>query len=97
MSDKKRKVTIIFHEEEGSWWAESPDADSLYVTGESLDEVRGRVYQHLPDVLGAPVDVFSEVEIRAAGAPRADTAETLGLGSLAPWAPEKLLTLAGAA
>ena len=62
-----KKVTIIYHEEQGSWWAESPDDPSFFATGENLDVVRARVYEYLPDLVGLPINVFSEVEIRAPG------------------------------
>lgn len=60
-------VTIIYHEEHGSWWAESPDEPSFFATGENLDVVRARVYEHLPRIVGEDINVFSEVEIRAPG------------------------------
>jgi hypothetical protein len=61
-----KKVTVIYHEDQ-TWWAESPDAEGFFATGENLDEVRARVYENLPRVVGAPINVFSDVEIRSAG------------------------------
>jgi predicted RNase H-like HicB family nuclease len=62
-----KKVTVIYHEEKRTWWAESPDAESFFATGETLDQVRSRVYESLPGVVDSPIDVFTDVVIQAAG------------------------------
>jgi predicted RNase H-like HicB family nuclease len=35
-----RRVTINYHHEDGSWWAESNDAPGWIAAGETFDEVR---------------------------------------------------------
>ncbi|MGW4412971.1 type II toxin-antitoxin system HicB family antitoxin [Nonomuraea sp. NPDC004702] len=37
-----RKVTVVYHNEDDAWWAESPDEDlsTFVATGTTLEEVR---------------------------------------------------------
>ncbi len=33
-------IRVTYHEEDGHWWAESPDIDGFIAGGDTLDEVR---------------------------------------------------------
>lgn len=60
------QVQVVYHEELGHWWAESPDLDSFVATGETLSEVRRLVREGLPFYLQTDdVELF---EIREGGA-----------------------------
>lgn len=61
------KVTVVYHPEAGSWWADSADIDGFVVAGDSLEEVRELVRDGLDFYLeDDAVDLF---EVTEAGGP----------------------------
>lgn len=50
-------VTVTYHEEDGSWWAESPDVAGFTAVGASLTEVRELVHEGIPFYLEDDDDV----------------------------------------
>ena len=47
-----RDVTVVYHEEQDGWWADSPDLGGYAATGGSLAEVRKLVREGLPFFVG---------------------------------------------
>lgn len=45
-------VRIIYHHEEGSWWAESPDVEGWSAAGDGYAEVRELSEEGIPFALG---------------------------------------------
>lgn len=45
-------VRIIYHHEEGSWWAESPDVAGWYAAGDTYAEVLKLSKEGIPFALG---------------------------------------------
>ncbi|MFE0577932.1 type II toxin-antitoxin system HicB family antitoxin [Streptomyces sp. NPDC058874] len=43
-----RTITVLYHQEDSSWWAESLDVSGFGAAGESLAEVRHLVQEGLP-------------------------------------------------
>lgn len=43
-----RKVRVIYHCEDGTWWAESPDVAGWTVAGDSFSEVQDLSHEGLP-------------------------------------------------
>ncbi|CAL8978671.1 hypothetical protein CELL_02935 [Cellulomonas sp. T2.31MG-18] len=41
-------VTVHYHEEDGSWWADSPDVAGFTAVGHTLTEVRQLVQEGIP-------------------------------------------------
>jgi hypothetical protein len=39
---------IIYHEEDGAWWAESPQFPSFFAAGDSFEDTKDRVREALP-------------------------------------------------
>lgn len=66
-------VTVLYHREDGVWWAESPEVAGLSAAADGLAEVRRLVTGVLDDVLGAGTYVVREFEdsTAAAGTPGA--------------------------
>jgi predicted RNase H-like HicB family nuclease len=58
-----RIVNVTYHQEPEGLWAESIDAPGFFATGSSRSELRRRVYEFLPQVLGVALD---EIEMREA-------------------------------
>lgn len=56
------KVSVVFHHEDGRWWAEAPDVPDYVAGADTLDELRALVKEGLEFRLERPVDV---VEIPA--------------------------------
>jgi len=44
-------VRVIYHHEEGSWWAESPDVERWYAAGETYDDVVKLAQEGIPFAL----------------------------------------------
>lgn len=44
-------VRVIYHHEEGSWWAESPDVERWYAAGDSYAEVAKLAEEGIPFAL----------------------------------------------
>jgi hypothetical protein len=57
-------VTVVYHHEEGSWWAESDDLPGFSAVGSSFDEVERLVREAVHDesVIPAPVDLVEELD-----------------------------------
>ncbi|MER7762205.1 type II toxin-antitoxin system HicB family antitoxin [Streptomyces sp. NPDC097619] len=55
-------ITVLYHQEGGSWWAESRDVAGFAAVGDSLAEVRGLVQDGLPFYLeGEPFEFREQV------------------------------------
>jgi predicted RNase H-like HicB family nuclease len=52
-----RTVTVIYHFEDGAWWAESTELPGFVAGAETFDETRNRVREGLEFDLGEPVEV----------------------------------------
>lgn len=44
-------VRVIYHHEDGSWWAESPDVDRWYAAGDTYAEVAKLAEEGIPFAL----------------------------------------------
>lgn len=51
------KVSVVFHHEDGKWWAEAPDVPDYVAGANTLDELRTLVKEGLEFHLGRPVDI----------------------------------------
>lgn len=51
----ERKPCVIYHYEDGSWWAESPDVDRWYAAGDSYAEVAKLAKEGIPFALTAAI------------------------------------------
>jgi predicted RNase H-like HicB family nuclease len=56
MDDRAKTVRVIFHHEDGSWWAESPDVDRWYAAGDSYAEVAKLAKEGIPFALTAAIE-----------------------------------------
>ena len=45
------RLTVIYHNEAASWWANSPDVPDFHVGGETLSQTRDLVREGLPSFL----------------------------------------------
>ncbi len=50
-------IRIIYHQDEGSWWAESPDLDRWSAAGETYDEVVKLAEEGVVFVLGHEAEI----------------------------------------
>lgn len=46
------QATVIYHQEDDGWWAESPTFPSFFAAGDSYEETKARVWEALPGVAG---------------------------------------------
>jgi predicted RNase H-like HicB family nuclease len=44
-------IRVIYHHEDGGWWAESPDVDRWYAAGDTYAEVAGLAEEGIPFAL----------------------------------------------
>jgi predicted RNase H-like HicB family nuclease len=51
MVDRMETVRVIYHHEDGSWWAESPDVDRWYAAGDTYAEVAKLAEEGIPFAL----------------------------------------------
>jgi predicted RNase H-like HicB family nuclease len=51
MEDRMETVRVIYHHEDGSWWAESPDVDRWYAAGDTYAEVAKLAEEGIPFAL----------------------------------------------
>jgi predicted RNase H-like HicB family nuclease len=51
MEDRMETVRVIYHHEDGSWWAESPDVDRWYAAGDNYAEVAKLAEEGIPFAL----------------------------------------------
>jgi predicted RNase H-like HicB family nuclease len=64
-------VRVIYHQEEGSWWAISPDMPGLIVAGDTAEEVRDLAVEalaeegHTPEHLAADGSLVFPAPTRA--------------------------------
>jgi hypothetical protein len=58
-----RIVNVTYHQEPEGWWAESIDAPSFFATGVTRAEVRRRVAENLPRVLGINPDEIERLVV----------------------------------
>jgi predicted RNase H-like HicB family nuclease len=55
-------ITVVYHQEGSSWWAESADVSGFATAGESLAEVRDLVREGLPFYLeDAPFELREQM------------------------------------
>lgn len=55
------KVRMVFHFEDGSWWADSEDVPGYYAGAGTLKELRERVREGLEFHLEEPVEISEEL------------------------------------
>lgn len=59
------EVRVVYHFEDGSWWADSEDAPGYYAGAESLEELRKLVHEglefHFEDSVNVSDEVFEVV------------------------------------
>lgn len=51
------KISVVFHHEDGKWWAEAPDVPDYVAGADTLDELRTLVKEGLEFHLERPVDI----------------------------------------
>jgi len=76
-----RTVTVVYHLEDGSWWAEADDVPGFVAGADTFDETRARVHEGLEFDLGEPVEVDERFDDEATVARRQMTF-THDLGAL---------------
>ncbi len=76
-----RTVTVVYHFEDGSWWAESDEVPGFVAGADTFEEARARVREGLEFDLGEPVGVDERFDDEAAVARRRVTF-THNLGDL---------------
>jgi len=58
-----RSITVTYHREDGSWWAESPEIEGFTAAGDSFTEVRELVTSGVPFYLDDDyVDIKEQLE-----------------------------------
>jgi predicted RNase H-like HicB family nuclease len=57
MEDRMETVRIIYHHEDGSWWAESPDVERWYAAGDTYEEVVKLAEEGIPFALGQSAEL----------------------------------------
>lgn len=45
-------IRVIYHHEDGGWWAESPDVERWYAAGDTYAEVVALAQEGIPFALG---------------------------------------------
>jgi predicted RNase H-like HicB family nuclease len=56
-----RTVIVRYHQEPEGWWAETDVLPTFSAAGASYEEVKERVREALPDLLGEPVELLEDV------------------------------------
>jgi len=61
-------VRVIYHHEDGSWWAESPDVERWYAAGDTYAEVAKLAEEGIPFALchEAKLEHYVPVDVRIA-------------------------------
>ncbi|MDX6622396.1 MAG: hypothetical protein QOE75_328 [Solirubrobacterales bacterium] len=59
-------LRVIYHHEDGAWWAESPDVERWYAAGESYPEVRRLAVEGIPLALGREVESSTSFPLASA-------------------------------
>ena len=52
-----RPVRLVYHQEEDGWWAESPDLEGFYTSGDTLEELQENVYDAVLTYFDVPADM----------------------------------------
>jgi len=68
-----RAVAVVYHLEDGYWWAEADDAAGFVAGADTFDETRARVREGLEFELGEPIEVDERFDDAAMGARRQTT------------------------
>lgn len=55
-------ATVVYHREDGMWWADSPDLDGYTAVGDSIGELQLLVHEGLPFYVGSDVLINEELE-----------------------------------
>ncbi len=55
-----RTVTVRYHQEPEGWWAETDELPTFSAAGASYEEVRERVRDALPDLLGESLELLED-------------------------------------
>lgn len=55
------EVRVVYHFEDGSWWADSDDAPGYYAGADTLDQLRERVLEGLEFHFEDSVEVSEEI------------------------------------
>ena len=50
-------VRVIYHHEDGTWWAESPDVESWSAAGDTYVEVRALAIEGIPFALDRDAEI----------------------------------------
>lgn len=78
------KVSVVFHHEDGRWWAEAPDVPDYVAGANTLDELRALVKEGLEFRLERRVDIM---EITAFDFKVTNRAEAIQLSTATPNRP----------
>lgn len=73
-----RTVTVVYHLEDGSWWAEVDEVPGFVAGADTFDETRDRVREGLEFDLGEPVEVDERFDDSAMAARRLLTFTNVG-------------------
>ena len=68
-----RRITIQYHQEHDSWWAESPDVPGFTSAASDFNSLRNQTIAALQEVIEGPFVIFEDNRIRRLPEP-ADTA-----------------------
>ena len=52
-----RKITIIYHQDQECWWAESPELERYTAVREKLEDLRYMIHAELPEFLGEELEI----------------------------------------
>ena len=56
-------IRVIYHHEDGGWWAESPDVERWYAAGDTYAEVAGLAEEGIPFALGHDAELEHYVPV----------------------------------
>jgi len=56
-------IRVIYHHEDGAWWAESPDVERWYAAGDTYAEVAGFAAEGIPFALGHDAELEHYVPV----------------------------------
>jgi predicted RNase H-like HicB family nuclease len=71
------KLTVRYHDDDGCYWAESPEVPGFTAAGDDLADVRKRVFAALRDIVGAEADVTEIISGLPAMPAAANSAQTV--------------------
>lgn len=64
-SNKPTTVVLTFHQEDGSWWADSPQMPSLFAGGDDIDTAKELARQVVVEELGNDVLIVDWMPVPA--------------------------------